>query len=318
MNTASLPPALSENDEISELIELLHRTEQRLHKLTAGEVDTVANRQGRTLLLSHAQEHRRQHEAARQASIVDALPMHIALLDARGIVVSVNDAWRAFADSNCMSDDGWGVGVSYLRVCDAACGANADGAQHVGTGIRAVLSGERDRFSIEYPCHAPDQQRWFLMTVTPLPGDPPTGVVVVHVNISERIQAEEAQRALQQLLTDVVENMPTAVQLKSVKDDFRILIWNKAAETMFGVSRDAAIGRNVHDIWPGQEGEHMYAADVELASRAIMQDFPDHVISSRDRGPIHAHVRKVALRDERGTLSHILVVADDMTIQRAA
>ena len=30
-------------------------------------------------------------------------------------------------------------------------------------GIRRVLCGEQEHFSLEYPCHSPDIQRWFMM-----------------------------------------------------------------------------------------------------------------------------------------------------------
>ena len=82
------------NTEVLALIETLHEVGQRLEELTAGEVDTVTNRDGRTVLLRRAQEHLRHNEAAKQAAILNALPAHIALLDSQGIIISVNEAWR--------------------------------------------------------------------------------------------------------------------------------------------------------------------------------------------------------------------------------
>lgn len=73
-------------EEVSALIETLHATGQRLEELTAGEVDTVADRRGRTILLRSAQDHMRHNEAAKQPAILNALPAHIALLDAQGII----------------------------------------------------------------------------------------------------------------------------------------------------------------------------------------------------------------------------------------
>ena len=60
-------PPLDANDEVSALIATLHETEQRLEELTAGEVDTVSDRDGRTFLMRRAQEQLRHNEAARQA-----------------------------------------------------------------------------------------------------------------------------------------------------------------------------------------------------------------------------------------------------------
>ena len=96
--------------EISALIEVLLETERRLEELTAGEVDTVADRHGRTLLLRHAQEQLRHSEAARQAAILDALPAHIALLDPQGLIISVNEAWRQFANPGAVHGPGHEIG----------------------------------------------------------------------------------------------------------------------------------------------------------------------------------------------------------------
>ena len=73
-------------DELSALIETLHETGQRLEELTKGEVDAVTDRDGRTFLLRHAQDHLRLSEASKQAAILNALPADIAMLDAQGVI----------------------------------------------------------------------------------------------------------------------------------------------------------------------------------------------------------------------------------------
>jgi len=181
--------------EISALIQVLHRTEQRLEELTGGEVDTVTDQGGRTLLLRRAQEQLRHSEAAKRAAILNALPAHIALLDAQGSVLAVNQAWRQFAGANALRGPEHGIGVDYLEVCERARGDDTAEAQQAAAGIRAVLDGSTMHFSMEYPCHSPTQQRWFLMTVTPLTAGPQAnGAVVMHLNITERKTAEEALR----------------------------------------------------------------------------------------------------------------------------
>ncbi len=118
------PPASSlgggTSDEVSALIEVLHKSAQRLEELTAGEVDTVADRDGRTFLLRPAQDHLRHQEAAKQAAIVEALPAQVALLDTQGLIISVNRAWRQFAEANALQGKRCGIGVNYLDVCDGA------------------------------------------------------------------------------------------------------------------------------------------------------------------------------------------------------
>ena len=185
-----LLPTVETNPEVSALIDTLHRTSQRLEDLTAGEVDSVADSGGRTFLLQRAQEQLRQSEATRQAAILDALPAHVALLDNDGVIVAVNMAWRRFAASNALRGSNDGVGANYLHLCDRALGNCANEATQAASGIRAVLDGSLPHFSLEYPCHSPTEQRWFLMTVSPLNEVARAGAVVMHVDISERKLAE--------------------------------------------------------------------------------------------------------------------------------
>ena len=122
---------------------------------------------------------------------LDALPAHIALLDSRGIILGVNEAWRRFALDNGFPGESQGVGDDYLGVCAKACAHGCEEAEAVAAGIRAVLSGAAERFEMEYPCHAESQRRWFRLMVTPLPGEPRSGAVVMHVDVTARRLAEE-------------------------------------------------------------------------------------------------------------------------------
>ncbi|WP_341906232.1 response regulator [Polaromonas sp. YR568] len=135
-------------------------------------------------------------DAARQASILNALPAHIALLDHEGVIISVNDAWRHFACQDSPQSQGCGPGANYLDICDQAIGPDAREADQAAAGIRAVLSGSIKSYSLEYPCHSPDDDRWFVMTVCPLSDGPPgKGVIVMHMNVTvQKLASDEILR----------------------------------------------------------------------------------------------------------------------------
>ena len=188
------PPAVDANHEILALIETLHDAGTRLEELTAGEVDTVANRAGSTMLLQRAQDQLRHSEAAKQVAILNALPANIALLDNEGIIISVNEAWRRFCCPNGSPGPGYGIGVNYLEICDNARGDNASEAQKTAMGIRSVLNGEVNDYSMEFPFHSPPKHLWFLLTVTSFGDTPPNGSVVMYLNITEQKHSEKALR----------------------------------------------------------------------------------------------------------------------------
>ncbi len=127
-------------------------------------------------------------------TILDSVTDQIAVLNHDGVIVAVNQAWRRFALNNNpepgQSARHTEVGVNYLTICKTAFGPHSEGAQQAHEGIKAVLEARIPYFTLEYPCHSPDAQRWFTLSVMPL-GDEAGAVVVTHHDISERKKHEQ-------------------------------------------------------------------------------------------------------------------------------
>lgn len=102
--------------------------------------------------------------------IIDALAGNVALLDPQGVIVLVNRAWREFAERNGdPGDAACGPGVSYLEVCRRSAPNDAL-AQQVLQGLQDLLDGRQAVFEITYPCHSPNERRWFRMHAAPMLG----------------------------------------------------------------------------------------------------------------------------------------------------
>ena len=126
-------------------------------------------------------------------SCIDALSSHIAVLDEDGIILAVNDAWRRFADDNGFTGSNYGIGSNYVDACQPASTDSGDCLVAVA-GLRDVLHGRKEQFAMEYPCHSPAGNRWFVVRVTRVTAPGPARLVVAHENITERREAEEALR----------------------------------------------------------------------------------------------------------------------------
>ena len=150
--------------------------------------------------LTDITERKQAEEALRDSerflrSTLDGLSANIALLDEQGKILLVNKAWREFAEKNgIISVSAVSQGANYLQICDSAYGESSEEAGPFAEGIRAVLSGVKESYVLEYPCHSPDKKRWFVGRITPFPGDGPRRVVVAHEDITERIKAEDELR----------------------------------------------------------------------------------------------------------------------------
>ena len=197
---------------LSKAVEALHSAYQHVRELTGTSADTVTHApSATTYLLPETQvelqrmERSERLHSAERAAILDALPAHVAILDRTGVITAVNEAWRRFARENGYLAPHDGVGSNYMEVCASALGAEQQEGAKVACGIEAVLSGQVDQFTFEYPCHSPERNRWFLMKVTPLGDDDRRGAVTMHVDISERYRAEERESELQRLVNGLVD-----------------------------------------------------------------------------------------------------------------
>ncbi|MGD0547557.1 MAG: PAS domain S-box protein, partial [Terracidiphilus sp.] len=106
---------------------------------------------------------RESHEFAQ--STIDALASHICVLDEAGTIIAVNQMWTQFSSANRKAepvnsrcdfklDAGTGVDANYLAVCARTVGPESKQAAEFANGIRSVLAGRVDSFSMEYPCHS--------------------------------------------------------------------------------------------------------------------------------------------------------------------
>lgn len=131
--------------------------------------------------------------------ILDSLSSQIAVIDSAGEIVAINDSWRRFSIENNTKPGEMApntdIGANYLSVCGANDACVSSEILNVRLGIQAVLDERLPTFCFEYPCHSPQKQRWFLMTVTPL-GSDRRRAVVNHSDVTARKLAEEEIRNL--------------------------------------------------------------------------------------------------------------------------
>lgn len=218
----------------------------------------------------------RQEEARRSEDrqrTLDSLSAHIAIIDETGTIVAVNKAWRDFARANGAAAQNYAEGANYLRACDSAAGAYSEEAAPFAEGIRSVLSGEREKFELEYPCHSPSEQRWYIGRVTQFAAGGPPRAVVAHENITERKLAEERLHESERQFRALFENTLDAILIAS--DTGEYVGANEAACDLFGVSLDELLGAKVEDfVRPGEEHQTRLAWQVFLEQGDQEGEFP--------------------------------------------
>jgi PAS domain S-box-containing protein len=150
-------------------------------------------------------------------AILDSLTAHIAVLDENGQIIAVNKAWRDFAAANSAVMDNVCEGADYLAVCNAAEGKERLEGRTFYDGIRAVMEGRQKVFTLEYPCHSPEEKRWFAGRVTRFAGSESVRIVVAHENITERKLAEDDLKHYREHLEELIKARTAELEEKNAQ-----------------------------------------------------------------------------------------------------
>ena len=121
---------------------------------------------------------------------LDALAAHICVLDRNGWIILTNRAWQQYAVNNCAGNDTTSERINYLDVCDVAGKAGCVEAAEFAQGICDVMCGTLPHFALEYPCHTPTEECWFIGKVSRFIIEGNCHVAIIHENITIRKQAE--------------------------------------------------------------------------------------------------------------------------------
>ncbi|MFO1525731.1 MAG: HD domain-containing protein [Turneriella sp.] len=159
------------------------------------------------------------------AATLNSISAHVAVLNEAGEIIYVNEAWKRFADNNSLRASNYGVGTSYLNVCDTE-----EGTSPLSGWFARLIDDRRGEFRLDYPCHSPTEKRWFQMRVTCFESKGQLYIVVVHENISEIKIAEElllqtrdelatVNRTLRQTMSETISALARAIEQRDPYTD---------------------------------------------------------------------------------------------------
>lgn len=182
-------------------------------------------------------------------AVLDSVAAEVAVIDRHGVILAVNAGWRQFSCGNSLVPGqpaaSTGVGSNYLAVC--AVGAATDqSSDEARQGIINVLEGRLPRFSIEYPCHSPQEKRWFNMVVMPLRFQGQDGATITHTDITPVKLVQEDLRhsfaAIQSILDTTLDGF-WRTDLQG-----HLLEVNPSYCQMSGYTQDELLGLHISDL----------------------------------------------------------------------
>jgi two-component system cell cycle sensor histidine kinase/response regulator CckA len=141
------------------------------------------------------------------------------------------------------------------------------------------------------------------------------GIVVFH-DIGAWREIEGELRRAHSFLDSIVEHVPTMIFVKDA-ESLRFERFNRAGETLLGMSRDVLLGKNDYDFFPRGQADFFTHRDREtLAGRAVV-DIPEEQIDTA-HGQRWLYTRKVPILDEHGKPRHLLGISLDITDRKLA
>jgi PAS domain S-box-containing protein len=267
------------------------------------------------LTREHTEELSRATEALQRResfirSVFDGLSASICILDDQGCIFDTNEPWLCFAQANGMLECLF-LGVNYLNVCDHAEGAWAEGADDAAAGIREVIAGVKETFELEYPCHSPDEDRWFIMRAKRFRDHEPVQVVVAHENITERKKAEDVLR-LHSLVLDQIQDHVVVTDMQG-----RLLYVNDSQCAALKRSREELIGQSVETFGddPTRGATQREILEQTLAHGQWRGEVTNFAL---DGSESVVDVRTTMVRDEQGHALACCGVGTDITDRKRA
>jgi PAS domain S-box-containing protein len=246
-------------------------------------------------------------------SVLDALSAHVAVLDESGMIVATNSAWRRYAESNGLEYADWGIGANYLDVCERAIGECSEEADDVAKHLRLILEKKSQRYYREYPCHSPNERRWFQLRLSSFEDNAGHKVVVSHESVTELKKAEEAVRASEERFRAVFESAQDFIFIKDRDLAFRHV--NPAVERFLGIKAEKIVGLSAEDLFGPQAGKHIQEVDRRvLAGQTVEEEFTRPVNGT----DITFHDTRVPLRNEAGETVGVCVISRDVTTRSRA
>ncbi len=139
---------------------------------------------------------------------------------------------------------------------------------------------------------------------------------LLRIEIQQREAMSRILRENRNFLEQIIDNLPVALTVKNVTDNYRFFFWNKKIETLFGIPRQHVLGKTDFELFADiTEAEYYRRCDTEVIEGGQLFEIPSEKITTVD-GFIFSNTLKVPLFDSQGQPEYLMVVLHDITQQK--
>lgn len=247
------------------------------------------------------------------SAVLDAFRQPTVVLDVSGNIVYFNEAWPTIHNALGRRDTNCGLGKSYFDYCNA----DATG-QAIRAGLRNVIDGTQDSFTLAYPAGAEDDSRWFLLRSRRTLIEGKILVIVVHEDISERKAAETALRTRNEWLERSIEGSSDGIWDWDLRTNE--LAFSARCKVMLSYAEDEQLPRLFSTF-----EEHLHPDDYQRTMIAIQRHINEGVPYDNEYRLKNRHgeyrwfrVRGKVVNNDRGEPMRMAGSLQDITELKAA
>ncbi len=238
-------------------------------------------------------------------STLDSLPYSIAVLGAGGEILLTNRTWKAFAAEN--GGDPSNCEGNYLTACDS--GAGEESAAAAAEGLRILLADPASpEFTMEYPCHSPERERWYALRASRYEGPGEAAVVLSHVEVTDRRNAERRLR-FQASLVDAAN-----ASVAATDGDGRVTHWSPGAQALYGWTSTEATGKLLRELILPAEGGGLLEPTHEPDGRSE----ENLLVSRKDGSTFPVCVRSSPFTEAEGGRAGRILISMDLSARVSA
>ena len=244
---------------------------------------------------------------------LDALPLWVAVKDARGRFLLANRGLAGAYDKRSEQMDGLTAAELGSRHPDMLAKVDAIDREVLEHGTTV----EQEDYRVMLP-DGSEQVRHLIKTPLRDEAGQIIGLVGVSSDVTAQRRAEYELRESRRLLQVVMDSVPLWIILKDRQS--RHVLVNRAYADVFGTTPERILGTSPEAFGPREASERAVVSETDqivwdtgqpLTYPAFPYTLPDGTKQVR-------HVIKVPLRDEQGETSGLISVSLDITRQRAA
>jgi PAS domain S-box-containing protein len=134
-----------------------------------------------------------------------------------------------------------------------------------------------------------------------------------HDELERRVEERTAElRQAQAFLHAIIEHIPSTLSVKDAAA-LRFVLFNRAAERLFGVRRQDVIGRRAEDVFPSETVAAVSASDREALASGRTVDVASESVPTLGHGLRALHTQRVPIADEGERPRYLLTVSEDIT-----